>query len=160
MEHFLLVVRTGFWLIEETAPDCAGISQASVGLSAIGGTLIRLGQQTVAVVRRVLVHRNGIIGKFLLPMPAPRVIRVILEIEQVIFLAAAAEHLDVVRRIPSQRQCLCFFPQGIGPEMGIELAVAEIVCLFYKHMKQAELLQYLPALCRQFLILERIRRWE
>src|SRR5260370_18631997 len=160
MEHFLLLVRTGFSLIAENVPDCPRISQASVGLSATGGTLIRLGQETGGVVRRVLVHRNGIIGKFLLPMPAPRVIRVILEIEQVIFLAAAAEHLDVVRRIPSQRQCLCFFPQGIGPEMGIELAVAEMVCLFYKHMKQGELLDYLPEFCRQFLVLERIRRWE
>ena len=60
----------------------------------------------------------------------------------------------------SQRQGLCFFPQGIGPEMGVELAVAEMICLFYKHMQQGELLDYLPEFCCQFLIRERIRRWE
>ena len=41
--------------------------------------------------------------------------------------------------------------------MGIELAVAEMICLFDKHMKQGKLLDYLPEFCRQFLILERIR---
>ena len=89
--------------------------------------VIRFGQRPVAVVRQVFVRGNGVAGKILVPMPAPVVISVILEVEQVIFLAAAAEHLDVVRRIRSQRLYLCFFPQGIGPKMGIELTVAEMI---------------------------------
>lgn len=88
------------------------------------------------------------------------IVRVILEIEQHILLAAATEQLDVARRIGSQRQCLCFFPQGMGAKMGIKLAVAEMICLFDKHMKQGELLEYLPEFCCQFLILERIRSRE
>src|SRR5579864_7261609 len=103
---------------------------------------------------------NGITGKVLLPLPAKVIVRVILEVEQVIFLAAAAEYLDVACRIRSQRQGLSFFPQGIGPEMDIELAVAEMICLFDKHMKQGELLDYLPELCRQLLVPQRIRRGE
>src|SRR5258708_34922090 len=44
--------------------------------------------------------------------------------------------------------------------MGIEFAVAEMIGLFYKHVQQGQLLNYLLEFCRQFLILERIRRWE
>src|SRR5262249_6000433 len=133
---------------------------ASVRLSASRRTVICLGQRTVAVVRRLFVPGNEIVGEVLVPMLPEDVVRVKLEIEQIIFLAAAAEHLDVVRRIRSQRQSLCFFPQRTGPEMGIELAVAEMICLFDKHMKQREFLDYLPEFCREFLILERIRRGE
>ena len=69
-------------------------------------------------------------------MPARIVISVILEVEPVIFFAAAAENLDMPRRICHRRQRLGFLPQGIGPEMPIELAVAEMICLFDKYWKQ------------------------
>ena len=76
----------------------------------------------------------------------------------VIFFAVAAEQLDVANRTGNQRhRPLLSSAQGIGPEMGVEFAVAEVICLFYKHMKQGELLDYLPEFCCQFLIRERIR---
>src|SRR5262249_53404481 len=95
------------------------VSRSSVGLLAVVRIVIRLRQHTVAVVRRVFVPGNRIVGKFLLPMLPRGIVGVILEVEQVIFLAAAAEQLDVARRIGSQRHRLCLFPQRIGPETGI-----------------------------------------
>src|SRR5262249_38096478 len=94
------------------------------------------------------------------PMPARSVISVILEVETVILLAAAAEDLDMPRRICGLRQRLGFLPQGIGPEMTIELAVAEMICLLDKYSKQCELIDHLPQFYRQFLIVQRIRRGE
>src|SRR5262245_39197996 len=92
-------------------------------------------------------------------MPARSVISVILEVEPVVFLAAA-ENLDMPRRICSRRQRLGFLPQGIGPEMPIELAVAEMICLLDKYSKQRELSDHLPEFYRQFLIVQRIRLGE
>src|SRR5579872_243575 len=107
----------------------------SVRLLASGWTIVRLGQQTVAVVRRVLVRGKGIIGEIRVPLPAPIVISVILEVEPVIFLAATAEHWDMPRRIGIRRQHDGVLPQGVGPEMPIELAVAEMICLLDKYPK-------------------------
>ena len=87
------------------------MSQASVGLSASGRTVIRFGQQTVTVVRRVFVRGNWIIGEILPPVLTPSVISVILEVELVIFLAAATKHLDMPCRIRSRRQHLGFLTQ-------------------------------------------------
>src|SRR5258708_5632088 len=109
--------------------------------------VIWFGQQTVAVVRRVFAKRNGIVGKILLPMPSKVLAGVIPEVELVICLAAASEQLDVVRRIAGDLECLGFLAKGVGPKVGIELAVAEMICLFNKYMKQGELLNYVPEFC-------------
>lgn len=101
-----------------------------------------------------------IIAEIFLPMPARSVISVILEVEPVIFLTAAAEHLDMTRRICNRRQRLGFLPQGIGPQMPVELAVAEVICLFNEYSKQRELMDHLLEFCCQFLIIKRIRMGE
>ena len=75
------------------------LRRASVWLSANGLTVIWFGQQTVTVVRRIFVRGKGIFGEILMPLLAPGIISVIFEVELVIFLAAAAEYLDVPRRI-------------------------------------------------------------
>ena len=72
---------------------------------------------------------NGIIGPILLALLAKVVVCVIFEEELHIFLAIAAEHFDVPGGTRNHRHCLCFFPQGICPQMGIELAVVEMICL-------------------------------
>src|SRR6185437_9743003 len=73
--------------------------QPSVRLSATGPIVIGLGQQTVAVVWRVFMFGDGIAGPIFLPLPTEVVIRVILEVEPHIFLAAAAEQLDMAHTI-------------------------------------------------------------
>src|SRR5579864_9474142 len=130
----------------------------SVRFTVSGLAVIRLGQQTVAVVRRIFVRGNGILGPILMPLPAKVIVRVIFEEELHIFLAIAAKYLDVVSGIGTQHQCFCSFSQRFSPEMRIELAVAEMICLFDEYTKQGKLLDYLPELCRQVLIVDRIRR--
>src|SRR6266446_6528880 len=73
--------------VADIRAKATGHRQALVWLSASGWTVIHLGQDTVAVVRRVFMPGNRITGKVLLPLLAKVVVRVILEVEQVIFLA-------------------------------------------------------------------------
>ena len=81
------------------------------------------------------MRKHGIVGEVLLPMLSESVIRVILQVELGIFIAAAAEHLDMPRRICNRRQHPGFLQQAIDPEMAIELAVGEVICLLDKHLK-------------------------
>src|SRR6476646_5483095 len=84
----------------------------SVGFSVSGLAVIRLGQQTVAVVRRVFVRGNRVLRLILMPLPPKVIVRVIFEEELHIFLTVAAEQFDVPRGTRNHRHCLCFFPQG------------------------------------------------
>src|SRR6185312_883517 len=73
-------------------------------------TVIQLGQQTVAVVRRIFVPGNGILGPIFVPLPPKVVARIIFEVELHIFPAVTAKQLNVVRRISGQGQCFGLFP--------------------------------------------------
>src|SRR6185437_9534951 len=71
--------------------------EASVGFSVRLRAVIRLRQQTVAVVRRVFVRRNAILGPIFMPLPSPIFVRVMFQKELHVFSAVAAKHFDVAR---------------------------------------------------------------
>ena len=82
---------------------------------------------TVPVEGKRLMRENGIFRKFFGPVEPVFFVRVIFQAELKVFLAAAAQQIDVTGQIRIIGADGCGYPQNIGPQPFVELPIAEMV---------------------------------
>src|ERR1051326_7447840 len=82
----------------------------------------RLGQEPVSVVRRLLLWRHIVVRKLSEPTLSGIVICIVAMIEQHIFFASGTDRVDVPLPLPISRHINHLFPEGMKPEMAVQLA--------------------------------------